>query len=437
MGVPETGSRAAAVEKLVEAGKQEKAATRVQVVLPRRGMVRDSITLSDDLRAVDQVDINSRVTGVVTQVPLREGDWVEENGLILSLDTEELTLTCREQEYNHKDAVERAKNASLERTEAKHNKQIKKLAFDKAKKDYDRIAELLRSSVRNPLSEEEVDAKRFTMDETRLAHETALLAAERAEVLADLAKITVQRTKLNWDRALLDLSRAEIRSPIAGNISFLELRPGELVPPGTLVASVVNRNELYTEVRVPQRRLSSLRVGLPVEINAETHPDRTFTGRVEIIHPTVDPEEGTVKVRVSVEDPDSLLRPGTYLAVTVVLTVNENAMLVPKRARIFEGDESVIFVVRDGLAVRVPLALGLQTPDELQVLNDEAGEGSLVTAQLRDEDLIVVRGQSHVRDGGRVEIHDPNAKPESEASEKPEETSAEAQAEPAGASNQG
>ncbi len=117
MGAPESGSQAAAEEKLDEEGKQEKAATRVQVVLPRRGMVRDSITLSDDLRAVDQVDINSRVTGVVTQVPLREGDWVEENGLILSLDTEELTLTCREQEYNHKDAVERAKNASLERTE--------------------------------------------------------------------------------------------------------------------------------------------------------------------------------------------------------------------------------------------------------------------------------------------------------------------------------
>jgi membrane fusion protein (multidrug efflux system) len=199
------------------------------------------------------------------------------------------------------------------------------------------------------------------------------------------------------------------------------------------VASIVNRDELYTEIRVPQRRLPSLRVALPVEIRAETYPDLVFTGRVETIHPTVDANEGSVKVRVSVADPQALLRPGIYVSATVVLSERSDALLVPKRARVFEGNESVIFVIRDGKAVRLALSLGLQTADDLEVV---ARRGATGPAGLRDDDLIVVRGQTQVRDGSKVEIHEPAGAPEeNETAEEPK--NAELGSEPASSAKKG
>ncbi|MFQ5655291.1 MAG: efflux RND transporter periplasmic adaptor subunit, partial [Planctomycetota bacterium] len=372
-------------------------ATLVELARPRRGAVRESITLSGDLRALHSIDITSRVSGVVTRVAVQEGDRVSRGDLLIQLDDRELSLSSREQEVAHRDAVERQRSSKIEVSEARHNRDVMKIARDRAEKEFSRYEELLTETAPRPFSEEEFESKRFAFQQARISHEQAALAAERVEVQDSMAALSVERAKLAWDRALLDLSRAEIRSPIAGEVSFLEVRPGEMVQSGMRVAAVVNRERLYTEVRVPQRRMRELEIGQSVEIGVEIYPELTFGGAIEMIHPTVDPEGGTVKVRVAVEDPRSLLRPGIYVTATIILAVREQALLLPKRARIFEGKSSMVFVARDGKAVRIPVTPGQQTEEEFEVRGAER-------AGISEDDLVVVRGQTRLKDGDPVRL---------------------------------
>ncbi|MGE3965712.1 MAG: efflux RND transporter periplasmic adaptor subunit [Planctomycetota bacterium] len=376
--------------------------TLVEVVRPTRGVIRDQLTLSGDLRAENWIDITSRVSEEVVRVAVREGDLVERGGVLVELNDRELRFTAREREQSHLEALARQRTAELEKVEAGQNEALRGLALEKATKEFARFEELASTGKNRALTQEEYEGKRYALEEARLAEATARVAREKAEVAHQLSTIAVEQAKLAWDRALLDLSRTQICSPIDGAVAFLEVRPGEMVQTGALVASVVNRRSLYCEVRVPQRNLPALREGQSVQLSAETYPERQFAGRLDVIHPNVDPEQGTVKVRISVADTEAVLRPGIYITAQIDLAVHDHALLVPKRARLFEGQDSVIFVVRDDRAVRLVIPVGLQTAEQVEVLADSVPDP---LSRLTDGDQVIVRGHTHLLPGASVEIY--------------------------------
>ncbi|MCI0651305.1 MAG: efflux RND transporter periplasmic adaptor subunit [Planctomycetes bacterium] len=389
------GAAAAAEASTKSAATPATEAPLVEVAKPRRGIARETITLNGDLRAQEELDLTSRVTAVVLELYIREGDEIAAGAPLVRLDSAELELVERQERLAHEDAVARAASVRLDLDELRQNADLARLSFEKCNKDLERFDRLLTSGARTAFSEEEHDAKRYALDEARIALEKAELALERGAVQSQLAEIATQRLAASWERARLDVSRCKISSPIDGAVSFLEVHPGELVQSGTRVASVVNRRELYTEVRVPQRRLGALALGQAVEIQAETFAEERFAGRVDGIHPTIDAAEGTVKVRIRVEDPSRRLRPGSYVSVTIITASFDSALLIPKRARLLESARSHVFVVRDGIARRLTIATGVQTVEELQVI-EVAEDG------IRDDDLLIVRGQDRLKDGTAV-----------------------------------
>lgn len=393
-----------------EKPEKKQAPALVEVVTPVRATIRDSLTLSGDLQAENWIDITSRVSEEVAEVAVREGDRVKKGALLIKLEDRELAFTAQEREQAHKEALERLRTSELDEIEQNQNEELRNLAFVKAEKEFKRFDQLLSTGKHRALTEEEFDAKRFAFDEARLSHESAKVAKKKAAVATRLSGIAVEQAKLAWERAKLDLARTEIRSPVDGAVAFLEVRPGEMVQSGALTCTVVNNTSLYCEVRVPQRHLSALEPGQPVKIETETFPGHGFAGRVDVIHPTIDPEQGTVKVRLAVEDPDRRLRPGIYIAAEIDLAVHQDALLVPKRARMFEGDESVIFVVRDDRAVRLAVPVGLQNAENIEVLPAANGELPLTT-----RDAVITRGQNHLKDGVLVEIYDGAPQPAASA----------------------
>lgn len=406
------------------AGATPPAAPLVEVVHPRLGSIRDTLTLNGDLQADAAIDLTSRIAGVVNAVRAREGGAVREGESLVEIDDREFQLTAREMECAHRDAIQRASAYELALEEAASSERLQGLSLEQAEKEFSRFDQLRASGASSAFSDEEYDAKKFAVETARVTREKMRLARARAEVDKQLGDLAVEKTLVAWDRAKLDLERCAIRAPIDGEVAFLEVRPGELVQSGTLVATVVDRDLVYTEVRVPQRRLPDLDVGQPVEIRTELDPGRAFAGRVDVIHPTVDAREGTVKVRIAIDGVDGALRPGLYVTATIVTVTHDSALLVPKRARLFENDRSVVFVVREGRARQLELATGLQTVDELQVLPGPVDP-------LRPDDLLVVRGQNGLTDGVEVEIHAPTpaeAPPSDEATS--QNRSATPQAEP-------
>ena len=136
-------------------------------------------------------------------------------------------------------------------------------------------------------------------------------------------------------------------------------------------------------------------MGQRARLTADAISDEVYEGHVLRIAPIVDARSGTVKVTVAV-DGATPLRPGVYTDVEVVTDVRDDALRLPKRALIYDGDQMFAYRLGDdGIATRQLVVPGLSDPEFVEpVSNFEEG------------DRVIVAGQAGLKDGAKVEVVD-------------------------------
>ncbi len=231
-----------------------------------------------------------------------------------------------------------------------------------------------------------------------------LLAAQQLKTQGVLPKQQVDDAEFNLRQARLELRRLEderglgaVTSPIDGVVVSRAVERGEAISAGAALFEVADLAALEVELYVPERHLGRLKTGLPVQVSADATGDGVLTGRVERIAPTVDPRSGTVKVTVALGDgaidESHTLRPGMYVRARIVLDTRDDAVLVPRRAVIYENDRAFAFRVDDGVARKLALKVGHADRDRLEIRDP-----------LKAGDTVIVFGQRGLEDGAKVRI---------------------------------
>jgi membrane fusion protein (multidrug efflux system) len=175
---------------------------------------------------------------------------------------------------------------------------------------------------------------------------------------------------------------------------------GARVGTGTKLFSLVSLQDMVARVYVPGRYLTMIQKDQIATVTSDFLPDRKFTGWVKRISPVIDPQSGTFKVTVGVNNPDRDVLPGLFVKAAIVTEERPNALLVPKRAVVYDGGGQFLFTVRDGQAVRLPLTAGFETPDTIEVRSG-----------LKEGDPVIVRGQSGLKDETPVKVVNPDDSP--------------------------
>ncbi|MEZ4463904.1 MAG: efflux RND transporter periplasmic adaptor subunit [bacterium] len=219
------------------------------------------------------------------------------------------------------------------------------------------------------------------------------------------ARFQLKQASLEVDRLEKERGQQSVQSPIAGVVTARHVQPGEAVAIGAPLFEVADVEALEVHLRLPERHLPRLAQGLPAELAAEGGAERVVPGHVERIAPTVDPRSGTVKVTVRI-DPAAArvagLRPGMYVRARLIVDVHDQALVLPKRALIFEEDRAFAYQIVDGKARRRRLSLGYADRDAVEVL-----------APLAEGDTVVVFGQRGLEEGAPVQVvAPPSAGPE-------------------------
>jgi RND family efflux transporter MFP subunit len=235
-------------------------------------------------------------------------------------------------------------------------------AYKRAKKEFDSISGLYEKGF----------VSRNAHEEAAHAHDTARLTFEQASE-ADAART--------------------LTSPIAGTVSFRDLRFGEAVTAGRPVFRVVDLGALKVEVNLPEKDLARIQTGQVARIRSEVLEGVEVTGHVQRISPVVDPASGTIKITVALDPSQRVLRPGMFISVDIVTATHEGALLLSKRALVYESSEPFVFVVDGEKASRKAIKLGFAERDRVEVLSG-IDEGARV----------VVVGQSLLRDGAEVKV---------------------------------
>lgn len=207
--------------------------------------------------------------------------------------------------------------------------------------------------------------------------------------------------------ANLELSYANVKAPISGVIAQRSIKAGNFVQINTPIFRIVDTSRLEAVLNVPERELATLKPGLPVQLQVDAMPGKTFIGTVDRIAPVVDSGSGTFRV-ISTFAGGGVLQPGMFGRLRIDYDNRADALVVPRMALLDDEGDPAVFVVRDNKVTRVPVKLGYLD-----------GAWAEIREGVKPGDQVVIAGKTALRDGSVVQVlGQPGAKPAVAAGEK-------------------
>ena len=208
------------------------------------------------------------------------------------------------------------------------------------------------------------------------------------------------------------------RSPAKGVVTQKPSVQGMRFMPGELLYEIADLSTVWLVADVPERDVGLVRVGQPAKLSIVAYPDRTFSGKVVFIQPTLDADTRTARVRVELPNSAGLLKPGMYGDAELSAAHPRGSVLaVPETAVLDSGTRQVVLVQRGpGAFEPREVKLGMRADGYAEVLEGvKAGEEVVVRANFlidAESNLKAALGafaaQTH-RGSGRVSAFDPQA----------------------------
>ncbi len=184
---------------------------------------------------------------------------------------------------------------------------------------------------------------------------------------------------LRLERERTASTRLVLRAPVSGTVLERGVVEGQYVAADTPLFTVADLSRVWVLADLYEMDFSRARVGDPARFTADALPGRSFDARVDFIYPTVTSDTRTLKVRLTLDNPGIVLRPGMYGRVRLT---GEGApsLAVPVEAVVYAGDERYLFLARAGGHFEPRrVQLGIQESDWVQVL-DGVAPGDTVVA---------------------------------------------------------
>ncbi len=267
-----------------------------------------------------QVDVVAKASGIVLNILVEEGDYVESGRPLAKLDDEEALLALREAKLK-KENAERIYKSSL-----------------------DNFKDAI-------ISKEELEDKKFQLE---------------------IATVELERKQLEYEYTTIE-------SPIDGVIVERNIEEGYNIEKDQMVFKIADFDPILARIYIPEKDVNKVVEGQMTRVSSEFLPDIEFMGKVKMVSPVVDPESGTVKVTIEMDGlSGGALRPGMFASVFTIVDQHQDALLIPKKALILEAEVDEVFVVKDFVVLRVSpdMIKGLTLGDSA-VCEQKRGDSSL------------------------------------------------------------
>ncbi|MDE2400540.1 MAG: efflux RND transporter periplasmic adaptor subunit [Burkholderiales bacterium] len=331
--------------------------------------------------AVSRAQIGSPVTGVVAERRVKEGDVVRPGDVLAVLRADDLEAAVREAEAalaQLQQSTRPQAQAALREAEA---------SLTQASREAQRRRDLFQQQA---IGREEMEKAVQAETMARTAAEQARLSAR--SLVAGYPNEAAARARVASAKA--QLAKTTIRAEVAGTVLTRNAEPGDLVQPGRVLFEIARKGD--TEVLLPldEKNLEVLAIGQSATCIADAFPARPFPAKVRFIAPSVDPQRGTVDIRLTVTPVPGFLRQDMTVSVNVETGRRDRAIVVPNEALVaMDGNRAELWLVVDGRATRRQVQLGLRGLTQTEV-----------TAGLRVGDWILTDVQAAVAQGDRVRV---------------------------------
>lgn len=299
--------------------------------------VDNSLNLTGTFEARKEIDIVAEAQGRITRLSIEEGQYVKNGQVIAKIDDTNIQAQLT------------TINASVQ----------------KAKKDVERYERLVKAGAISQIQYEEV-------------------------------QLAYQNTQANVTAIQQQLKYSTARSPMSGIVKELKVEQGSFASPGSVIATVVDINQLKMVVKVDESEITQVKRGQKVGIVTEVYPDVTFEGKVKLI--SVQADAGRkYEVEIELQNPKKTpLKAGMYGTAQIKPQGNgdEMALFVARKAIIGSVQSPEVFVViNENEVISRIVKVGEIVEDKVEIL-----EG------LQAGDVVVTSGQINLSDGKKIKI---------------------------------
>jgi len=324
----------------------------VKIYRVKKQRISEKLTYTATLEAWKRQAITPDISGKVARIYVNEGERVKQGQLLAELDTRSIRLQLEQAE------------AALAMARAN---------FEDASRNLERMERLYK--------EKAVSDQQY--EKVRLACEAAKAQKEQAEAALNLA------------RHALDVSI--MRAPFDGVIAAKNLEEGDVINPmmggfsaSSSVLTLVDYSRIKVRFDVSPPDAVRLARGQKVYLESFVLPGQQFEGQVTVVNTSADPQTKKFRVEAVINNPDLVLKPGTFGRVILEVSTRENALAVPQKAIL---ENSYVMVVEGNKAARRTVTTGLKNTDLIEI-----------TSGLNEGDLVIVEGNFGLMDGSPVEV---------------------------------
>jgi len=360
----------------------------VEVAMARRQTLRPSLDLVGQVVAIPErtAVVSPQAGGWVERVLVVAGQAVQQGDVLVELDARlaHTEVLRAEASVAEKQAVlDLLRRGPLPEEIDAARQDRNRAGAERANLDT-QLAALKRLLARKEISQVQVETKASD-------RQAAAAAVAASEARLKLLELGTRPEKIKQAAALLataqaDLQRAQlafkwctIHSPISGRLVQLLARRGQFFDRAVPLATVIDLSQVFIQLRVPSTAFARVPIGTPIDVRITAFGRRTFTGTIARIGGEADPLSGDVNMFATVANQDRLLRPGLGCRVCLWLPEVSDALAVPRSAVADHSGTPVVTVVRASKAYEVPVRLGVETEQRVQVLDGLSAGDAVAT----------------------------------------------------------
>jgi RND family efflux transporter MFP subunit len=318
--------------------------------------------------------VASKITGRLVSISVEEGSSIRKGEVIARIESED---------------------AAAARERAAAELRVSKANFDQAKAE---LADALTNYRRN----KELVDKGFI---SRLEYDASETRYKKAEAAVASAEASIKASSAALQEADVALEYTLIRAPFDAVVLTKNADIGDIITPigaaanvQSAVVTIADMGSLQVEVDVSESNIGQVKLNQPCEIQLDALPDMRFRGEVHMIVPTADRTKATVLVKVRFIDKDQGILPEMSAKVAFLERQVTEEELKPRTAVspesvITRDGKTVVFLIKDGLAVETPITTGEKIGDMVEVLSG-----------VKAGDRIIRRPTDKIRNGTKVTV---------------------------------
>ena len=315
------------------------------------------------IRALNEVELRAQVNGYITAIHFKEGQEVRKGQKLYSIDQQQSEASYQQ---------------------ALANLSVRETNLLRAQKDVERYRELEKNDA---IAKQQVDYA-----------EAAYIAAQK-EVEAAKANVRSVQTNVRY---------STIVAPFDGTIGISMVRLGAAVTPGqTLLNTISSDDPIAVDIAVDQKEIYRFTQLLSKQADKN---DSTFRlafgnqmyphyGTISVIDRAVDPQTGSMKMRITFPNPDHALRSGMNGTLRVLTSSDGKSVVIPFKSITEQLGEFFVYVVDSAKVTQRKVSLGKQVHTDI-----------IITDGLSGGETIVTEGVQNLREGSSVTIAQANNK---------------------------